>query len=498
MLARKIKHSNDQTVIPWLVMLLTCVLLLISSWQGDVSAAPTDPALAPETTLQHKQPIDAPMDSTKGKVTAHQMDSLTTKKNASMTLTLRDMEINEAMEMLSKKDRVNIVLGKGVNGKVNVNLFDVTLDEAIRSVANAAGFSAELRNETYFIAAKEALGKNRQDITMISKAFKIEYTKPSVAAGALKNYLSAYGVLTLLEARKLVLVEDMPPYIQRMEDILKAIDHKPAQILIEAKILEVTLDDSESFGLDWSRLFRANRGSGNVGLRGLSSPLSPGFFFDFVNPNVEVFLDTLKNQGRVRTLSTPKLLAMENQEASVVIGDRIGYKVTTTVNQVTTESIEFLESGVILKVTPSVDGQRRVLLKIHPEISTGTISDGIPSQTTTEVTTQLLVPNTKTIFLGGLIKHSVAERRRGVPFLSNIPGLRWLFSNQEMINVNTETIVLITPRIVEQGLVEGNAPSIDTIQEMEQSQKRTTNKINFEINKFIDSSDNQWESDELF
>ena len=95
-------------------------------------------------------------------------------------------------------------------------------------------------------------------------------------------------------------------------------------------------------------------------------------------------------RGRVRTLSTPTLLALEYEEPEVIVGDRLGFRVTTTINQVTTESVEFLESGVILKLKAWVDREGRLLLQVHPEVSTGVIDDGIPNQTTAEVTTTLL------------------------------------------------------------------------------------------------------------
>ena len=90
------------------------------------------------------------------------------------------------------------------------------------------------------------------------------------------------------------------------------------------------------------------------------------------------------------------------------------------------------------------------MMDIHPEVSTGVIdARGIPSQTTTEVTTQLLVNSGETVFIGGLIKHTHSDTRRGVPGIGRIPGIGRLFSSRERTNVNTETIVLITPRIVE-------------------------------------------------
>jgi len=169
---------------------------------------------------------------------------------------------------------------------------------------------------------------------------------------------------------------------------------------------------------------------------------------DIVTQDFDIFINALRGKGRVRTLSTPKLLVLENQEAEVIIGDRIGYKVTTTINQVTTESIEFLESGVILRVSAAVDRAGRVMLDIHPEVSNGTISEGIPSQTTTEVTTQMLAEDGQRIFIGGLIRTADVEARQGVPGLSEIPVFGGLFSSTEERTVNAETVVVITPHIV--------------------------------------------------
>ena len=127
-------------------------------------------------------------------------------------------------------------------------------------------------------------------------------------------------------------------------------------------------------------------------------------------------------------MSTPKLLALEDQEAEVVIGDRLGFRVTTTINQITSETIEFLESGVILRVLPSVDGRGRIMLTIHPEVSTGRVEDGIPNQVTTEVTTQMLVEDGQTVFIGGLIRRSLDQNREGVPVLGDIPFVGRVFS----------------------------------------------------------------------
>ena len=159
-------------------------------------------------------------------------------------------------------------------------------------------------------------------------------------------------------------------------------------------------------------------------------------------------LDALEKSGKARTLSTPSLLTVENESASVIVGNRLGYRNTVTANQVTTESTEFLESGVILEVTPIVDKDQQILLKIHPEVSTGTVTDGIPSQDTTSVDTQLIVPNGATSFIGGLMRMQSFEDHQGVPVLGRIPVVGKLFSRTEDRQIRTEIIVLIKPTIV--------------------------------------------------
>jgi type II secretory pathway component GspD/PulD (secretin) len=369
-----------------------------------------------------------------------------------VTLNLRNVEIAEVMQMLSRQNRVNILLSDGVDSRVSLNLYDVELDEAIRAIAAAGGFLVDVRNGSYFLFTPEDANQSPDASFTIVRTFPVQYADPLAMEETLRPYLSSFGKLAVLTEHRMLMLEDQPAYVERAEKLIRELDRHPRQILIEAKIMEVTLTDEESHGVDWSRLFSSDGGNGSFGTRGLSGPGnsgSSGFFFDYMTPDYEVALSALESTGRIRSLASPTLLALENQEASVIIGDRRGYRVTTTINQVTSESIEFLESGVILRVTPVIDEKRRILLDVHPEVSTGNVdANGIPSQTTTEVTTQLLVPSGQSIFIGGLIRNSSAEDRQGVPVLGRLPGVGKLFSNKEVSNINTETVVLITPRLV--------------------------------------------------
>jgi type II secretory pathway component GspD/PulD (secretin) len=364
-----------------------------------------------------------------------------------ITVTFKNAPIAEAYEMLSKKERVNIILGKDVTGTINACLYSVTLDEAVHALADTAGYTVKKRRRGYAILTKKEAGDQQ---TTVIRTFKIQYSDPNKVKEILSEHKSENGKITVLKDRDLLVVEDVPESIGRVEHLLKEIDKQPQQILIEAKILEIDLDNTETFGLDWTRMFKAAGGTLSFGMQGFASKTARGFVAQLPDgDDINFVLNLLSEKGRVHTLSTPKLLALENQEAEVIIGDRQGYAVTTTINQVTSESIEFLESGIILKVIPSVDEQGKILMRIHPEVSTGTISlAGIPSQSTTEVTTDLLAEDGQPIFIGGLIKNTTNRKREGLPILGDIPVMGRLFSSTKDIVENKETIVLITPHIV--------------------------------------------------
>jgi type II secretory pathway component GspD/PulD (secretin) len=400
-----------------------------------------------------------------------------------LSLAMRDVELGEVMAMLSRQQRVNILLTGEVGGEVSFSLYDMELGAAIRAIASAAGYAVEHRDDSYFIVEHDEAGKYAPDGITIVRSYEIRYADPAAMEQTLTPFLSSYGRMTLAQDRRLLVVEDTPQFITRIESILADIDRAPQQILIEAKILEITLDDEDSFGIDWRKLFDSNEGTGVFGTRDLAGD-GAGFFFDYATPNVEATLSALRARGRVRTLSTPKLLTVQNQEASVIIGDRRGYQVTTTINQVTTESVEFLESGVILRVRPNVDRNGRVMMDIHPEVSNGTVDvNGIPSQTTTEVTTRLIVPDGQTIFIGGLMKHTLAEIASGVPGLDSLPGIGRLFSSRETTNVNTETVVLITPRVVSDGSGDWNNDHLDVVDEHQRVLGGQQIRLNEDVNQ---------------
>ncbi len=202
-----------------------------------------------------------------------------------ISLSVDNVEITEVMNLLSRKERTNILLSSEVTGTVSINLFDMTLDQAIRAIATAGGFEVEVVDGVYFVRKPPADSEDKTRLPAITlRSFKIQYSPVDVVAGVLQEYLSERGKIKALPGRQLLLVADEPQYVARIAKLLEEVDRRPRQILIEAQILEITLDDSETFGVDWARLFNTGGGTGAFGTQGLSLntavSTSPGFFFD--------------------------------------------------------------------------------------------------------------------------------------------------------------------------------------------------------------------------
>lgn len=399
--------------------------------QAGAQAAQAGLPMQPAPVVQGAQAVQAP-------------------ESAPTSFVFRDTPIKELFEMLARRERINIVLARGVTGNVAVNLYNMNTRQAIYAIAEAAGYSVSVRDNGYFIGDQKALPLPASG-SMEVRSMRVQYSDPKLIADILARHVSPGGSVTVLEQRKMVVVEDSAAGLLKIEALLREIDAQPRQILIEAKILEITLDRSENFGIDWTRIFSAD-GVNRIGTTGLAPRASGGLALNFVNTNIEVYLNALSSKGRVRTLATPKLLTLENQEAITNIGDKLGYRLTTTINNVTAESIQFLDTGVILRVTPSVDAAGRIMLKIRPEVSSGTVSAGIPSKKTTEVVTQLVADDGQTVLIAGLIKNTASTRRTGVPVLGDVPVLGRLFTGDEDSGTVSETIVMITPRIVTAGV----------------------------------------------
>lgn len=244
---------------------------------------------------------------------------------------------------------------------------------------------------------------------------------------------------------------------QRIEQILRQLDVLPTQVFLEAVIAEVTLNDELKFGLRWY----LENGNNSLGLSDLASgavtAAFPGFNWTHVSANAQSALSALSSVTKVKVISSPNLMVINNQQAKLQVGDQVPVVTQTSTgtesaNAVVINSIEMKDTGIILSVTPRINSSGRVMLDIQQEVSNvvATTTSGIDSPTIQQrkIATRVVVHDGESLALGGLIQEKKSLNQKKVPVLGDIPLFGNAFkSKTDGIN-RTELIIFIRPRIV--------------------------------------------------
>jgi type II secretory pathway component GspD/PulD (secretin) len=418
----------------------------------EKKATPPD-ALAPESVQQGPKTIK------KSSKIAQQIsvDGLT-------TLNFHEVDIRELLSALAIKRKTNIVMAQDVSGNVSLHLYRVTLNEALDAISLAGGFSHMKHGTTHFIyKPKEEKDPEAERLQM--RIFELKYAEVDKVQEVL-DAIPGKRVIKLHEPSRTVIVEDTPENIKKIETIIRFWDRKPRQVLIEAKILQIRLTDEMAMGVNWDKIL----GDARIGTGGFSIAVPPteegaspvpdvgsGVFANMITGagtrhEFSIAVDALQAKTRVNTLSTPKLLAIHGKQARVQVGGQQGYKVTTlTATGLATETIEFLDIGTILDITPYIDDDGNVLLNVKPSINSVTIdaATGVPTQKSTAVSTWLLAQGGETVFIAGLIEETATKTGQMVPCLGSAPGLGWLFRGTSRGTGKDELVVLITPEVLD-------------------------------------------------
>jgi len=394
-----------------------------------------------------------------------------------ITLNYRDMDIRNAFSALAMEFKLNIVMSNDVQGNITLHLFGLTLEDSLSTIAMAGGFDYKKTGDLYYIY--KATEKEKTPVPMpaetMMKVFKTNFVDV-VTAKVTLDAVPGLNPIDVHEATKTIVVNDTLENIKKIETILSFLDAVPKQVLIEAKILKVTLNDDMTFGVDWKAIMT----DGIIQTAGLSDAIlpgtgvgtnfitsartspnpgtGPGTFANFVagagrSSQIGVAIDALKSKTKVDTVATPKVLAIHGKEAKVQVGGKQGYKVTTTTDGISTETIEFIDTGTILEITPYIDEHDNILLNVRPAINSATIDNtGIPNVTSTAVSTWLLTKDGETAFIAGLIESTKTKVKQGIPILGDLPILSYVFSRTEDINVKNELVILIMPKIIRNNL----------------------------------------------
>jgi general secretion pathway protein D len=266
-------------------------------------------------------------------------------------------------------------------------------------------------------------------------------------------------VVTADETNNAVIAYATPREYALIEDALSKLDLPPLQVVIEAAITEVTLNDTLRYGTQWYFQEHGNQLALSEGTTAHPVQNFPGAAYTvFTNGYISATISALSTVTHVQVLSAPNLLVLNNQTASLQVGDQVpiatGSSVSTVAaNAPVVNSIDYRDTGVILKVTPRVNSSGLVLLDISQEVSqVAPVSKDNPIESPViqerKIASSIAVRDGQTIALGGLISDNSSKGRTGIPYLSAIPILGALAGNRDNSRVRTELLVLLSPRVV--------------------------------------------------
>jgi general secretion pathway protein D len=248
---------------------------------------------------------------------------------------------------------------------------------------------------------------------------------------------------------------------QRVLRVVQGLDVVASQVLIEAVIAEVSLNDDLQFGLQWQ--FAKNgtpTATFSNALTGGVAASFPGFNYAVNTANIAATLSALNALTHVNIISTPSLMVLDNKTARLQIGDQVPITTQTATSTVTSQtaivnSITMQDTGVILSVTPRINESGRVQLDIEQEVSSvvKTTTSNIDSPTIQQrrVKTTVVVSDGEVLALGGMIQDSASKSSNQLPILGDIPGIGAMFANRKDSVAKTELVILITPKVVRDG-----------------------------------------------
>lgn len=303
------------------------------------------------------------------------------------------------------------------------------------------------------------------DQPLESRIFSLNYSAVKALAPMLQEAVTkGVGKISIDERTNQVSITDYPAKLKEFAQLMQAFDERTREVLIDAKIVQVVLSDKFQLGIDWQ--YFLSKQLKLVGATALNLTGGGSATFNALDASkageAKIVLEALRAFGNTRILSEPRLTVANNQEAKILVGSKEPY-VTTQISQtgtgtsVSAESVNFIDVGVKLFVTPTIARDNFISMKIRPEVSskTGSLTTAqkneIPIVETAETETVLLVEDGGTVILGGLIKDENTVDQQRIPILGDVPILGIPFRSNKHTAKKTELVIFLTPHVVTGG-----------------------------------------------
>ena len=352
-------------------------------------------------------------------------------------------------------------VSKALN-QIKTKMGKVVVDEGSNTIVVMDSPSA-------LVQMNEAVDK--LDMPTVTKIFELKYAKAAdMKAKITESLTKGVGTIQIDERTNKIVVTDLERKMGEITAMVTAFDEKLQQVLIEAKILEITLDDHYQLGVDWDSVFKKLQKE--IAVKSIfqlaaANAWAPGaqLIVGALNSGSDyaVMIQILKTIGDTNLLSSPRITALNNQEAKILVGTSSPYA-TNTVTQGTSTTttganLSFLDIGVKLYVTPTINKDKFITMKIKPEVSsqsgsysyyTGSTSQAttVPIVSTTQAETSVTVKDGMTIVIGGLIRDERTSTVQKIPILGDIPILGEAFKKTDKQVKKKELVIFLTPHIV--------------------------------------------------
>jgi len=426
--------------------------------------------------------------------------------SGNVTVDFRDADIQNVLRILSFKAGVNIVAGKDVTGSVTIRLVDVPWEKALDVVLKTYGYAYDRDGNIIRVTTLENL--KREELS--TEVFVMNYSQASDVEKSLKDVLSDRGKIRSDSRSNTIIVTDMPTVLQRIKKVIERLDAITPQVVIEAKVIEITLGDTDRLGIKWN-LKAALKGSarptsfpfpakqrtdyskflpdgrapqatvsttGGTTLAGSTTvsdfpsnqpsfPVVDKAQFKFGTLDFSEFqavLEMLSVRNDTKILSEPHVITLNNQEAKILVGEIIAiptFERNSTTGRMEITGYTNRDLGIRLSVIPQINSEQEIVVNIHPEITNLLGFDDLtadikaPHFSTREAKTQVRIRNGQTIAIGGLIRENTVDSKTKVPILGDIPFLDKIFSYKDKTVQKTDLLFFMTVNIVPE---KGNPP----------------------------------------
>ena len=407
----------------------------------------------------------------------------------------KDADVRDVLKILADISGFNFIVSKDVKGTVTLKLSNVPWDLALDIVLEDAILGAVVEGNVIKVAplktiqakqtAIRAAARSKEQLEpLITRQIFINYATADELTPLADPLLSPRGDIKVDTRTNSILVTDTEIRVKQIEELLKSLDTRTPQVLIEARIVQATLTFVRELGVQWGANYLASAATGNpTGAffpssiqTGGVTPGNPPPFGNIGNNflvdlpaavgtgsggalgiilgsltgafDLDIRLSALENRGDGRILSSPRVLTLNNQPARIEQGVSIPF---LSVSAAGTQT-QFVDAVLSLEVTPQVTNDNRILMNIQvtdnrPDPSL-VGANGQPSIRRNEAETQSIASDGETVVIGGIFTRETAENMRGIPWFNRIPLLGWLFRTTRNVDARRELIIFITPRIV--------------------------------------------------